>query len=181
MIAVHARGQTSGMSGNHAENRRSVMARVRKHREVKSTIADAVSYAYSELEELGNEVREVVDNASGTNRENTGRIQTLGETADTLESISDPTIDEELGKVEVTYHEMLPRSRRHGLSRGDRRDNATGALDAVIQVLEEMEEVQSAFKGADQNKDETDYRGLIEDLERMKDEAESAEFPGMYG
>lgn len=150
----------------------------RKYKECKSTIADAISYAHSELASLAEECREVVDNASGTNRENTQRIQTLGETADTLEGIDEPDVDDTIGKFEVTYHEQLARSRRHGLSRGDRRDNAVQALDASIQVLQEKMEDEEKKKDDEEG---PDYQTLIDDLERMKDDAESVEFPGMYG
>lgn len=152
--------------------------RPRKLQEVKGTVGDAVSFAVSELQGLAEEIREVVDNASGTNRENTTRIQTLGETADTLEGIDEPTLEDGIGDLEVVYHVMMARSKRIGLSRGDRRDNAVQALDAVIQFLQELQEKEDEKKKDDE---EDTYRSLIDDLERIKDDSESVEFPGMYG
>jgi len=150
----------------------------RKFKSVKATIADAISFAHGELQSLAEEVREVVDNASGTPREHTQRIQTLDETASQLEGIDEPSVGDELGKLEVEYHEALPRSRRKGLSRADRRDNATGALDSVIQLLNEQKD---DFEEKHPDADASYYDSLIDDLERMKDDAEAVEFPGMYG
>jgi cytochrome P450 len=130
-------------------------------------IADAVSYAYGELESLAEECREVVDNAEG-GLANTQRIQTLDETASTLEGITEPDVEEEVGKLEIKFHEQQPASKSKGLSRNSRRDNAVAALDAAIQHLTDAEK-------------HDDYQDLIDDLERIKDDAESVEFPGMYG
>lgn len=129
-------------------------------------IAEAVSYALGEIQSLAEETREVVDGASGTPRESTQRIQTLDETASTLEGLEEPSIDEAI-IMEVTFSEALPRSRRKGLSRASRRDNATSALDAAIQALTDA--------------DNENYQELIDDLERIKDEADGVEFPGMFG
>lgn len=137
----------------------------------KSSLADAVSTACGDLTSLAEECREVVDGAEG-GRANTQRILTLGETADTLENISEPEIEDEPGKIEIEYAQMLPKSKRHGLSRGDRRDNATMILDACIQELEEAQ---------DKLEDKEAYQPLIDELNEIKDNAESVEFPGMYG
>jgi hypothetical protein len=144
---------------------------------VNSTIVDAVSNACSELQSLAEEIREVVDNASGTPRENTQRIQTLDETASTLENISEPEVDEKIAQLAVTYTESLP-SGRSGLSRNDRRNNAVNMLDAAIEMLNKKSEEWSEGEGGTE---EYPYQDLIDDLENMKGEAEAVEFPGMYG
>ena len=143
------------------------MASKRKYRTVTTTIANAVSYGCGELSSLAEELREIVDNASGTNRENMPRIQALGEAADTLEGIEEPTVEENVGLIAIEYTEQLPRSAKRGLSRADRRDNGVNAIDACLQLLVEVEG--------------DEHQTLIEDLEFIKDSAEGVEFPGMFG
>jgi chromosome segregation ATPase len=109
--------------------------------EAKLDIGQALDYAYSEVQALADEIRETVDNASGTSRENTQRIQTLGETADTLEQYDEtPEVPEDeeglvdLSKRPVTFHEWRGGGKT-GLTRQQRMDNAISALDAVIDDL----------------------------------------------
>src|SRR5215475_5626595 len=106
-----------------------------KIKTVVCTLGDAVSNAMGELQGLAEEIREVVDGAE-CGRAETQRIQTLGETADTLEQISEPeiTTDSEIAKIMVEYAESIPTGRR-GLSRRTRCDNAINALDAAIEIL----------------------------------------------
>jgi hypothetical protein len=145
----------------------------RKYEEIKSTIADAVSSAIGELTALAEEVREVVDNASG-GLENTPRIQTLDETATALEEIEDIEIDERIGKLEISYNQEKSNRKGRGLSRASRRDNAVQIFDAVLEKLGELEPQES-------NDNEPDYTSLINDLEVIKENAEGVEFPGMFG
>jgi NTP pyrophosphatase (non-canonical NTP hydrolase) len=132
------------------------------------TVADAVSAAFSIIEELADEVQEVVDNASGTNREYTQRIQTLGDTAETLQNYSEPAVDEKLADIEVTVHLVQKRNP----SRGDRRDEACAMLATVIAELGEIE---------DGNENKELAEDLSSELSDAQDSWESVEFPGMYG
>ena len=135
----------------------------------KMSVADAVSYAYGEISSLAEEIREVVDKASGTNRENTGRIQTLGDTADTLENCQEPDIPESLQAIEISFYIAEKRK----MSRGLRRDNAIEAMQAVI---------DAAWTYDEANPDsEDDISGFIDSLENDRSEAEGVEFPGMMG
>lgn len=131
-------------------------------------LADAVSYAYGEISSLAEEVREVVDSAEG-GRAETQRIQTLGETADTLENISEPNVPETLAQIQVSFLE-IPSGKR-GLSRAKRRDNATSAMSGVVAILENLED--------EALQDEADE--LRDQVENDQSEAEGAEFPGMFG
>jgi|SRR5262245_47261365 len=145
-----------------------------KYNQVKGTIADALSAAYSGWNDLAEEVREVVDNASGTNRENTQRIQTLDETASTLEEISEPDVSEEIGKLEFIYRDMVMGRKT---SRRDRCDNSVSIVESVIQELQTISDDWD-----EQHKDEDNpYTDLINELEEAKGSAENCEFPGMYG
>lgn len=150
----------------------------------RGSLADAVEYAYGEISDLAEEIRTVVDDASGTPRENTQRMQTLGETADALEGIGDaPDVPDEI----ECYVEWVINTRR-GLSRSDRRDNATNALDAAISAIEDWisdQETDGGDEGGDGEEPEavdvSDAETLRDDLENAKGELENVEFPGMRG
>ena len=129
-----------------------------------TTIEDAISTAFSIIEDLANEVREVVDNAADTNFASTQRIQTLEETADTLENTDEPTVPPGLHALEVTVVTFVKRRQ----SRADRRDEACAYLAAVIELLQERE-------------DDAEAEELAGELENIQGEWDGAEFPGMYG
>ena len=120
-----------------------------------------------ELAHAGAELHLVVDGVSGTNLENTARIQTLGETADTLEGAYEPTVPDSLKEVEVSVTLVVKRRQ----SRGDRRDEACSYLAAVISMLEDSEEWSEHQDAVD----------LISELTDIQGEWENAEFPGMFG
>lgn len=132
----------------------------------KSTIASTIESAFSGIDDLASEVREVVDNASGTPRENTSRIQTLSETADTLESLSAPDLPDgetPIGARPVSY--TLDEHRR--MSRADRRDNIVAMLGAAAEALADVE-------------DET-WSSIRDEIENAASELEGCEFPGVFG
>lgn len=147
----------------------------------KVTIADAISYAYGEWEGLAEECQEIVDNAAGTNLENSSRNQTLGETADTLTNLQEPDVPDTFGALEVEYDESLPKRAGRGLSRASRNDNACNAIQAVVEKLEELifnwnaEDTEASKTLAE------DGQALLDEIENAKSEAEGVEFPGMYG
>jgi len=145
-----------------------------KFKAIECTVAEAVSNGFSELQALAEEIREIVDNAEGGLAQ-TQRIQTLSDTADTLEQLSEPTIEGNIAEIKVTYLESQPRGKR-GLSRRARCENAISALDAVIAALQEK---------ADELPDESDAKeeleGLVNELEDAKGNAEGCEFPGKFG
>jgi hypothetical protein len=137
-----------------------------------SSIADAVSNAFSALEELASECREIVDNAS-EGLAQTQRIQTLDSTASQLEGLSEPEMPDKFGEIRVKYFEA---TKRRGVSRTIRCSNAINALQAVVEVCDErLEELG----------EDADAAGPIETLRETCqdaiDEAEGCEFPGMYG
>ncbi len=155
-------------------------------------IADAISSAFSQLEDLASECREVVDNAP-ENLRDSQRITTLGEAADALESLSEPSVPDGLDDVRCQWQENIhPRA-----SRAQRRDNATAALSAVYSALEdhiaELDERIESGKTEDGTTDLTqdqrdelesqksDAEELMGEVERARDEADGVEFPGMFG
>ncbi|OXE37509.1 MAG: hypothetical protein CGW95_00935 [Phenylobacterium zucineum] len=136
-------------------------------------VADAVSYAYGIIEELASECREVVDNASGTPRENTQRIQTLDETAGTLENQQEPEVLDTERRVKFQVHP----DKRRGLSRQKRLDNAISAIEAVIADMDELIEALPE----DDEEARPAAESLRDDLDNTLGEVQGVEFPGMYG
>lgn len=156
-----------------------------------STIDGAVADALSELQGLRDEVREIVENASGTGLENTQRIQTLSETADTLDSHVDDEPDAPDAitaepQKQITYVEM---TKKRGVSRAQRHDNAIAQLSAAVAGVEEMIEALEAEeeKAAEEQKEQIEekksdletYRDAIQELIDNLDGA--VEYPGMFG
>jgi hypothetical protein len=136
------------------------------------SIADAVSGAFSALEELASECREIVDNAS-EGLSQSQRIQTLDETAGQLESLSEAAVPEKFGEIRVKYFEA---TKKRGVSRAVRCSNAVTALQAVVEACDErLEEL------AEEDDARADVETLRDECQTAIDEAEGCEFPGMYG
>lgn len=151
----------------------------------KSDIANAVSYGFSELADLASEVREVVDNCP-ENLQQTDRISTLESTADTLEGLDEPTVPESVENEQVEHYEEVGRR----LSRASRRDNAVGALNAVLDRLNDIEaEIDTALVEVQKVEgDESALQEKLDEVIELRDEVENAigeaegvEFPGMFG
>jgi hypothetical protein len=134
----------------------------------KEPLGDAIGNAFSQLEELGTECREVVDNTAAPGLSGTQRILTLDETANVLEGLSPPDIPNELANIEVEYDDTLPR--RAG--RGVRATSAVGIIEAVVQVLHAIDENDPRHGEAS---------GLADELENIAGEVEGCDFPGMFG
>lgn len=131
-----------------------------------SNVGAAVADAFSALQELGAECREVVDNASA-GLAATARIETLGESADALEGIQEPDIPEAAEAINVTITEQKPYDKRRSPSRSVRCSNACSALEVCYEAL----------KG---NKAEA-MQELAEEIHAIIEDCESLEFPGMFG
>lgn len=133
---------------------------------MKSTLADAVDAAFSEITTLADEVRETVDNATEAMQATT-RIQTLDETASTLEENADaPEIPGVIAALEVSY--ILETCK----TRAQRRDFAAGILDNVLSFVGEWCEANP-----DHGELETVHQ-FTSDLESAKDNWEGVDFPG---
>jgi adenylate kinase family enzyme len=174
----------------------------RKFKSFNGTFETALS-TLSELEELANECREIVDNAS-EGLSQTQRIQTLGETADALESVETSVdIPDSLTDEVVDWTEQEPQRRNRGLSRASRRDNAIAGAQAVAERCREIEnedDPDEPEQGADETDEafqarmaeyeeedkqladkKSDATALADELENLIGEVEGLEFPGMYG
>lgn len=133
-------------------------------------ISTLVSAAYSLFNELNDEVGEVVDNAQGTGRENTGRIQILSDTRDTLDSIcgEEPEVPEGIAALDVNWTWKAKKRP----SRADRLNEAVAMLEVVIDAIN--------MEGDAENPDE-EMADFIDALQQAIDEASNCEFPGIYG
>ena len=137
------------------------------------TVEAAISEAFSDLEELANEMREWADNLEEhfSGQEKTERV---AEVADTLENLSAPDIDAALADISVTITDLKRRSRPY--SRADRRSQAVYVIETCIQALNEFRDDESISEEIAAKADD-----LSGELENAKDEADMLDFPGMYG
>ncbi len=141
----------------------------------KVSLADAVSEAFGEIESLAEEMRSWADNLE-EKFSNTSKYETVSETADQLESVSEPSLPDELPDLTVEYVDLPPRKR--GYSRADRCGQANYILQVCCDLLDSEIEAHE--------KDEVDeprdsLEALRDELESAKSETECCEFPGMYG
>lgn len=140
-----------------------------------STVS-ATDDACSSLEELGSECREIVDNAEGGLRE-TQRIQTLDETAGTLENISAPDVPECIAELPITYTEQQSTRRGRGESRAVRCGNSVSVLQAAVEAAQEWLDDDANAEHADRD----DVDSFVSEVEGIIGDAEGCEFPGMFG
>jgi len=148
------------------------------------TVSDAES-AIDSLKELGSECREIVDNASDGLKE-TQRIQTLEETADALEDLDMPDIPEAVAGLSFDYHVQENRRKGRGPSRAVRRDNEVELLSACQSAVdqwvgERIAEIEEEGGNPDDHDEVQEAEQFSSELGDIISNAESAEFPGMFG
>jgi hypothetical protein len=151
------------------------MGRSYKSINVETTVS-SVADAFASLQSLGEECREIVDNAN-ENLQQTSRIQTFDETASTLENISEPTIPECVADLPITVYTQQSARKGRSESRSVRRDNE-------VSVLRSAQEAVSTWLEDDENEkheEREDVEQFANDLEEVASEAEGCEFPGMFG
>lgn len=151
-----------------------------KHEQKKEALGICLSIFYGDIETLRDEIGEVVENAPN---QELPRIQTLSETVSTLETVEEQEfpadLPGDLEKRECSYSIMVKPGKQRGReSRATRCGNACNAGRAALDELR-------AFMESADNKLTDDQHDELEDfctnLEEAVDNAESAEFPGMYG
>lgn len=137
--------------------------------------------AFIELEELGSECRELVDNVEGTGLRETQRIQTFDETASTLEGLNAPDVPECVAEVTISYHESVPARKGRSPSRAARCQNAAAVLQAAAEAAQQwLEDTEAAPEDTDEEK-RSEVEDFIQSLEEAVSEAEGCEFPGLRG
>jgi len=144
------------------------------------TTLSAIESFYSDIAELAEEAREIVDNAPES-LQSSPRIETLSETADTLERIEqrDPpdTAAEQKFKVKL----YVPKRKSDRISRAVRLENAAILADQACGMIGSWCDAQAdeLEDGADDPTEE--WRLFIEEVREDIEQAESVEFPGMMG
>ena len=148
---------------------------------VTGSVLGAIEGAFSELEELKQECSDWKDNLE-ERFSGTAKYETLDSTVSALEFVDNgiPDLPGESGDFSISWIEDQSKK----LSRSKRRDNATAMLSAAIDGLREWAE--KVREEADEDDDDseteaTEAEEAADELEGYKDEADSAEFPGMYG
>lgn len=143
----------------------------------------SVSDAVSALTDLGEECREIVENAEGGLRE-TSRIQTLEETAGVLESLSEPDVPECISELTLNYDEQVPRRKARSASRVVRGQNACTLLQAAVEAAQQWlddTDCQPEDMGSTKEAEREEVNDFIAELDNIIGDAESCEFPGMFG
>lgn len=151
------------------------MSKSYKPNPCKSTVNAALEDGVAALVSLGEECRE-----SGDNFENQShpKAEAFGEVADALENLSlDIDLPDDLAELEVSYTDQVPRRKAHNPSRASRCGNAVAALQAGFDGLQSW--LDRAENTEHEKRDEVD--SLATEVENMIGEAESVEFPGLYG
>jgi hypothetical protein len=143
--------------------------------QMEGTIDELVSGAFSDLEELGQEMQDWFDNMP-ENLQDGSKGDAVSEAADGLSNISAVDTPESLATIKVKYaYDSKARSR------SDRRDNAINVLNAVIEHLESDQVKRGIADSSEQEKLTEEYDEFLGDLQNARDEAEGVEFPGMMG
>jgi hypothetical protein len=160
------------------------MATKKSNVPVEMTLEEMTNYAFSTMTDMGDKIREVVENAEGTLREHTQRMQTLSEIANTIDCMDKPEVPEAIKSIKAAFRE----NQRKNLSRADRRSNAVEALQIVIDTANEWIENNQPSEDNGSTEDENeekqnqidDIQQFIEDVSQLRDEADGIEFPGAY-
>lgn len=155
--------------------------------ETRISTVGAVTDAITELQSLGEEAREIVDNApEGLSQ--TDRITTFDETASTLESLDEPDVPPIIDGIAISYSERVNKNKRRGASRAARCSNAVALLEAAKTAAEDwLADLDERETGAEEGKDvagaehRDDVEEFISALSDIISEAENCEFPGMFG
>jgi len=136
---------------------------------------ESISDAFSELESLAEEMREIADNMEDGGMGHMPKAEAAGEAADTLEGLTEPEVPSCLEGRDTSWHESVNRRKGRGPSRAVRCSNACAVFRAAA---------DSAMEWAESCDDEDEKQAAEEfadECNAVADEAEGVEFPGMYG
>lgn len=145
--------------------------------ERKLMVNDAITEGCGILTSLHDEISEVCDNLE-EKFSNTSRYDTLCSTRDTLSSITDEFEVDEFANKEITFTWKTKRR----ASRSYQRDEAVALLQAAAEALSALKEVLEEENTAMAHDDEiAALDEWVTDLESKISDAESVDFPGMFG
>lgn len=150
-----------------------------------NTDMGSLSDAFSAIEELASECREVYDNMEGGNLGHTQRAQSFDNTASTLECISEIDVPECISDLAFTHAEMVPTRKGRDASRDARRSNIVSILEAARDAANDRaESLRDGSEEADDPDAEDEAQEIdsfVDELDSVIDELEGCEFPGMFG
>lgn len=156
----------------------------------KTTAHNAYEDGKSELESLGEEMREWADNLEAGNLGHTEKYEQVNSAADEIENaVSNlpeaPDWLEEIGEVE--FSQSVSRRKGRAPSRAVRRDNAVASLRAAFEAvsakaseLGEKDDDPESEEGSETKERIQEMEEFASEIESACDEADGAEFPGMY-
>jgi hypothetical protein len=136
-------------------------------------VLDLASEAYSEIEELAQEMRDWSDNIE-TNFGGTTKYEEVSAAADELENIEEPSVN----LTAINDHKIMfqdPTPRRRPKSRATRAGDIASKLIAVEDGLRDYIEKTPE---ADPARDEAE--GLADEIENDRNDLENVSFPGMF-
>jgi hypothetical protein len=146
----------------------------RKVTTVTQSLSSMVADAWSVIEGLGEECREVCDNMPESLQQ-TSRYEALDASASAIEGLSEPDVDDCLEDVQVTY---TPAKLKPRAGRAARCEAAVAQLEAAKDAVESYGSDQDE-KGNNSTAEAAE--SLANDLDTIIGEAQNLEFPGMFG
>jgi len=178
--------------------------KVERYREGKGTVGSFISDAYSEITGLGEEFREIYDNAT-EGLQQTQVNQTRSETADACESLSEPSVNSSI-LDEIECSTMLDMGKtyrgRQTQSRACRADNAASMFNAAADAVRQWVEDHPMLDDNATKQEKKDHDAMLEangwdadafseahdeadqvisECEDCASEIEGMEWPGMFG
>jgi hypothetical protein len=153
--------------------------------ERKADLSACISDAYSEIASLAEEMQEAYDNMTGGGMsDDHPKVNLVSEARDTLEGKDEPEVPDVLDGIEVTWHEQIPKDKRHKTARWARLANACAALGAAAEAVREASS-DNGMEGPDAanyvEQFEEAQTELADALEETMGEVEGVEFPTMFG
>jgi len=175
-----------------------------RFRIVEGTVSGFVGDAFSEITELGEEFREIVDNAPDGLRESDLNNR-RDETASACEGLNEPSADNDiLGELSASYQADYGKVYRGRISqsRACRASNAAAAFNAAADAVRQWVEDYPLLDDEATKKDKKEHAdmlkanewdadafceaheaadALISECEDCASEIENMEWPGMFG
>lgn len=157
------------------------MAKV-KYTQHDSNLEDAISLAFSDLEELQGEMSEWRDSLE-EKLSHTEKYDRVSEAADVLDdAISYQPDSIDWPDIRVTYQQGKKASKKSPYPRWLRRDNATTILGAAADALQgHINNIEDGDPVDDMDDRITELEEVVSQLTDAADLANGVEFPGMYG
>lgn len=163
----------------------------RKMKTTEYCVADAIDNAKGELESLRDELQDRYDNMPeslqggdvGDTLQNS--VESLDvDNCDVCSAIEDSAEDDDattkgnIGGLRFSYTES---ARKKSGSRRERRDDATALLQCAIDAITEELDAKDGDENDPYIETRDDIQSSLDSLTELVDNANDAEFPGMYG